>query len=312
MLHPRVCGNNEEARSRPEAPPVGWLLAAGGTLYFAFPQLYASSFSGFYLPLMMVLWLLMLRGISIEFRNHVESVVWKPLWDGVFCISSTLLALFFGAALGNVIRGVPLDESGYFFEPLWTTFRLTKESGILDWYTVLVGFASVLTLTVHGAFWLILKTEGETQRRARRAGLGLWWGQVAMTIALTAVTFRVQPHIPARFNSEPWGYIFPIVAVSGLLCMRWFSKKGEELKAFLASCAYIVGMLASAVFGIYPYVLPSNSDPEHSLTLCAAAAPGYGLKVGLAWWIPGILLVTLYFVFTYRHFAGKVRFEEEG
>src|SRR5512146_3513302 len=121
-----------------------WLLAAGGTLYFAFPLLYASSFSGFYLPLMMVLWLLMLRGIAIEFRSHVESAIWKPFWDAIFCGASALLALFFGAALGNVIRGVPLDASGYFFEPLWTDFRLGKETGILDWYTVLVGLTSVL------------------------------------------------------------------------------------------------------------------------------------------------------------------------
>ena len=101
-----------------------WLLAAGGTLYFAFPALYASGFSGFYLPLMIVLWLLILRGISIEFRSHVHSPVWAPLWDAVFCFSSALLAIFYGAALGNVVRGVPLDASGYFFEPLWTNFRL--------------------------------------------------------------------------------------------------------------------------------------------------------------------------------------------
>src|SRR5271156_651655 len=101
-----------------------WLLVAGGTLYFAFPLLYASSFSGFYLPLMMVLWLLMLRGIGIELRAHMESPVWIPFWDFVFCSSSLLLAIFLGAALGNVVRGVPLDSSGYFFEPLWTNFRL--------------------------------------------------------------------------------------------------------------------------------------------------------------------------------------------
>jgi cytochrome d ubiquinol oxidase subunit II len=89
-----------------------WLLAAGGTLYFAFPALYASSFSGFYLPLMIVLWLLILRGTSIEFRNHIQSLVWQPLWDAVFAGSSALLAVFFGAALGNVVRGVPLDASG--------------------------------------------------------------------------------------------------------------------------------------------------------------------------------------------------------
>src|SRR6266436_6779230 len=100
-----------------------WLIASGGTLFFAFPALYASSFSGFYLPLMVVLWLLILRGISIELRDHIDSPVWKPLWDVVFAGSSALLAVFFGAALGNVVRGAPLDASGEFFLPLWTNFQ---------------------------------------------------------------------------------------------------------------------------------------------------------------------------------------------
>src|SRR6516165_8867424 len=112
------------------------LLAAGGTLFFAFPGLYASSFSGFYLPLMMVLWLLILRGISIEFRGHIESPVWQPFWDVVFSGSSALLAIFFGAALGNVVRGVPLDSQGSFFLSLWTDFRPGRNPGILDWYTI--------------------------------------------------------------------------------------------------------------------------------------------------------------------------------
>src|SRR5271169_4576606 len=103
-----------------------WLLAAGGTLYFAFPLLYASSFSGFYLPLMMVLWLLMLRGIGIELRAHMENPVWVGFFDLIFCVSSVLLAIFFGAALGNVVRGVPLGADGYFFEPLWTNFRVNQ------------------------------------------------------------------------------------------------------------------------------------------------------------------------------------------
>src|SRR6202795_3044824 len=119
-----------------------WLLAAAGTLYFAFPALYAASFSGFYLPLMMVLWLLMLRGISIEFRSHVESPVWRPLWDVVFGGASALLAIFFGAALGNVVRGVPLDASGFFFLPLWTDFWTGGQLGILDWYTLAIGLAA--------------------------------------------------------------------------------------------------------------------------------------------------------------------------
>ncbi len=124
-----------------------WLLAAGGTLYFAFPQLYASSFSGFYLPLMMVLWLLMLRAIGIEFRTHMENPVWQGFFDVVFCGASGLLAIFLGAALGNVIRGVPLGADGYFFEPLWTDFRVGPHPGILDWYTVLAGVIALVTLT---------------------------------------------------------------------------------------------------------------------------------------------------------------------
>src|SRR5271167_829908 len=122
-----------------------WLLAAGGTLYFAFPQLYASSFSGFYLPLMVVLWLLMLRAIGIEFRAHIENRVWQDFFDAIFSGSSILLAVFFGAALGNVVRGVPLDATGCFFEPLWTNFKLRPETGILDWYTLLIGGMALVT-----------------------------------------------------------------------------------------------------------------------------------------------------------------------
>src|SRR5207245_11119041 len=111
-----------------------WLIAVGGTMYFAFPALYASGFSGFYLPLMIVLWLLILRGASIEFRNHIKSAVWDPLWDFLFWASSLLLAVFFGAAVGNVVGGVPLRASGYFFEALVADLRLGDESGILDRY----------------------------------------------------------------------------------------------------------------------------------------------------------------------------------
>ncbi len=145
-----------------------WLLAAGGTLYFAFPALYASGFSGFYLPLMIVLWLLMLRGISLEFRSHVSGPVWTPLCDAVFCGSSALLAIFFGAALGNVVRGVPLDAaSGSFFEPLWTNFRLNSDVGILDWYTIPGrSSAAYFALAQHGSLWLALKTSGAPAERA--------------------------------------------------------------------------------------------------------------------------------------------------
>src|SRR2546425_10505423 len=166
-----------------------WLLATGGTLYFAFPALYASAFSGFYLPLMIVLWLLIFRGASIEFRNHIKSAVWNPFWDFLFSASSLLLAIFFGAALANVVRGVPLDSTGYFFEPLWTDFRLGDKTGILDWYTILVGVLALLALVMHGALWVRWKTSGSAGERACQLASKTWWGVVPLTAVVTAVTF---------------------------------------------------------------------------------------------------------------------------
>ena len=289
-----------------------WLLAAGGTLYFAFPALYAASFSGFYLPLMIVLWLLILRGIAIEFRNHIDNPVWKPLWDGVFCGSSLLLAVFYGAALANVVRGVPLDENGNFFAPLWTDFRLGAEVGILDWYTVPVGLAALAALAVHGGLWIALKTRDDVHHRARSWVERIWWALAALTVLVTALTWHVQPQVSANLGQRPWGYVFPLLAVAGLFAVRWFLSRHQEGRAFLASTAYLTGMMTSAAFGLYPYVLPSNVDPQRSLTVENAAAASYGLKVGLMWWIPGMLLVAAYFVYTYSQFAGKVTLEEGG
>ena len=156
-----------------------WLLAAGGTLYFAFPLLYASSFSGFYLPLIIVLWLLMLRGIGIEFRSHIHDGLWTSFFDVIFSVASILLAIFFGAALGNVVRGVPLNADGYFFEPLWTNFLVGTNNGILDWYTVIMGVVALVTLVVHGSLYLATKTEGELNARARRVRVRAMAGAVA-------------------------------------------------------------------------------------------------------------------------------------
>jgi len=282
-----------------------WLLAAGGTLYFAFPALYASGFSGFYLPLMVVLWLLILRGASIEFRNHVKSAVWDPLWDFLFSASSILLAVFFGAALANVVRGVPLDASGYFFEPLWTNFQLGEETGILDWYTILVGVLALLVLVMHGALWVQLKTSGAVNERAKKVAGRVWWGVVALTAVVTAVTFQVQPQVKANFVTWPFGVVLPLLAVAGLAGVAFELRKRQEGKAFFASCLYLVGMLTSVVFGVYPMVLPAR-DPLYSLTVEGAKAGAYGLKVGIIWWAIGMILAAGYFTYVYRSFAGKV------
>jgi cytochrome d ubiquinol oxidase subunit II len=289
-----------------------WLLAGGATLFFAFPALYAAGFSGFYLPLMIVLWLLVGRGLSIEFRNHLKNAVWPPFWDAMFFFCSLLLAVFLGAALGNVIRGVPLDERGVFFEPLWTNFRLGAETGILDWYTIIVGLAALCTLAVHGALWVALKTEGAVNARSRAVAKVGWWGVAGLTLIVTGLTFRVQPQVPARLAAAPWGYVFPALALAGLFSMAWFLARREECRAFLGSCAYILGMLTSAAFGLYPCVLPASTNPAWSLTVHNSKTGDYALRVGLVWWTIGMVLVIGYFVFVNRHFAGKVKLEEEG
>ena len=282
-----------------------WLVAAGGTLYFAFPSLYASGFSGFYLPLMVVLWLLILRGSAIEFRNHIQSPIWIPFWDFFFSASSLLLAVFLGAALGNVIRGVPLDGSGYFFEPLWTNFRVGEQTGILDWYTILVGVTALLALMMHGALWVQLKTNGTLRERSERVAHWVWWGVLVFTGLLTMVTFTVQPQVLVNFKTWPVGFVLPALAIAGLAGVPFELRHRKELPAFLPSCAYLLGMLTSVVFGVYPMVLPAR-NLVYSLTVTNAKAGAYGLKVGLVWWLIGMLLATGYFIYVYRSFAGKV------
>ncbi len=290
-----------------------WLLAAGGSLVLAFPLLYASSFSGFYLPLMVVLWLLILRAISIEFRSHVDNPVWRPVWDVVFSVSSLVLTVFFGAALGNVVRGVPLGEDGYFFNPLWTSFGIGgPEMGILDWYTVTVGVTSFLALAHHGALWLGLKTEDPVRARAERAAKALWPLLAAAVVVLTVLTFRVQPHVPERMNAQPLSYMLPALAVAGLVGAWHLAARGRELSAFLASSVFLAGMLLSVAYGLYPMVLPATNDPAASLTVFNAHGPEHSLRAALWWWIPGMTLATAYTVFVYRHMAGKVKLDEGG
>jgi cytochrome d ubiquinol oxidase subunit II len=283
-----------------------WLLAAGGTLYFAFPALYSAAFSGFYLALMMVLWLLILRGISIEFRGHIDSPLWRPFWDLVFGGSSALLALLFGAALGNVVRGVPLDSDGFFFLPLWTDFQPGKNAGIVDWYTLSAGATSFTALALHGCCWVASRTTGELQQRARSLGLKIWWAVLAFTALITLLSFQLQPHLAEQFSAHPWGYVFPLLALLGLAGVLWCASRRRNPGAFLCSCGYLAGMLTSAAFGVFPYVLPSNLSAAAGLTVFNASAARYGLYAGLAWWIPGMLLAALYSIFVYRRLPANV------
>lgn len=283
-----------------------WLLAGGGVLYLAFPKLYASAFSGFYLPLMIVLWLLILRGVSLKFHDHLDSPVWRPFWDRIFALSSLLLAVFYGAALGNVVRGVPLRDDGYFFLPLFTHWRVTGDVGILDWYTVLAGLTALAALTMHGALWVAMKTSGELEKRSARVAFQAGLATAVLTGALTLATFEIQPVVMESFVARPWGWILPLGAVTALAAMFRYLRAGRRTPAFLASSGFLFAMLGSAAFSLFPFVLPSNTDPALGLTVWNTAAPGYGLRVAIFWFIPGISLACAYAYFVYRRFAGKI------
>ena len=283
-----------------------WLIAGGGLLFLAFPRAYAAGFSGFYLALIMVLWLLILRGVSLGLRSHLESPLWREFWDKVFALASLLLAVVFGAALGNLIRGVPLNAEGYFFTAFWTDFRPGPAPGILDWYTVLMGVEGAAVLTVHGANYLAMKTADEVQRRARDvAELGLWVMAVLTAASLLAIPV-VQPGLRRNYDAHPIGYLLPLIAVGALAGLFYCRRRLHDTAAFLASSLLILGLLGSTAWGLFPNLLISTVDPAYSLTVANAAASPAGLRTAFVWFLVGFSLVVAYSLYIYRAFWGKV------
>jgi cytochrome d ubiquinol oxidase subunit II len=288
-----------------------WLIAAGGVLFVAFPRVYATAFSGFYLALMIVLWLLILRGVAIEFRSHQDNPLWREFWDTIFSFASALLAIIFGATLGNLIRGVPLGERGLPGMPLFTNFLPGRNPGILDWYTGLVGLFTLVALAVHGALYLAWRTAGPVRERslafarnASKVALVLW-------AAATAATAWVRPEVMAGLFARPWALIFVAVALAGAWGVFHFSRRGRELAAFLSSSAFLIGMAAASLAGNYPYWLRSTLDPAFSLTASNSASDRYGMGVALIWWTIGIALVIGYFIFLFRWMRHKVDVETD-
>jgi cytochrome d ubiquinol oxidase subunit II len=261
---------------------------------------------------MIVLWLLILRAVGIEFRHQLQNPIWKSLCDTVFSVASILLAIILGAALGNIIRGVPLNHEGYFFVPLWTTFNVVPEAGVLDWFTVIMGLVSLSTLTAHGSNYVAMKTEGDIQTRARTVAQVSWWIILITSMLGVIGTISIYPDFWKNYAEYPWGNILPILGALGFTGMYFFSAKKKDAKAFLSSALFIGSMLGSTVFGLFPYLLRSTIDPGDSLTVYNTISRGYGLRVGLVWWIAGTILATTYFVYLYRSFRGKVTPTSEG
>jgi cytochrome d ubiquinol oxidase subunit II len=318
VLHLFVARNDGERRAVLNAiGPIWdgnevWLIASGGVLFFAFPKVYAAGFSGFYMPLVVVLWLLVLRGISIEFRSHQENPLWRSFWDGMFAFSSTLMAIVLGAALGNIIRGVPLDENGFFTGPLFTDFRPGTHPGVLDWYTVLVGVFALAVLAGHGALFLVWKTSGAVRERSRAIAIRMWGAVTVIGLLTTFATWQVQPMLYRHLMERPWTYPLVLLVVGSLVMVFTSWKRDWELPAFLASAGFITSMLAGTLAGLYPNMLTSTLDPAHSLTAANSFAGGVGPYVGLVWWMLALVLTVVYFAYLYRLFHGKVEVDEHG
>jgi cytochrome d ubiquinol oxidase subunit II len=289
-----------------------WLIAAGGALFFAFPQAYAAGFSGFYLPLMLVLWLLVLRGLSIELRSHVANALWRSFFDVVFALSSLLLAVVLGAALGNVLRGVALDGSGAFATPLFSNFRASAPIGVLDWYTTGVGVFTAVALAAHGVGYLRWKTEGSVQRRCAKAATALWIAVAALFVIGTFATARVRPGLFHALAARPWSWPLVLVALIGLIAAPLAHRRGKEPQAFLGSVAFLACVLAATACAQYPVLLPSAIDPRFDLDAYAAATGAHGLAVGLVWWPIAMALAVTYFVFLFRSLGHKIAPPAEG
>jgi cytochrome d ubiquinol oxidase subunit II len=283
-----------------------WLLAAGGTLFFAFPLLYASSFSGFYMPLMIVLWLLILRGLAIELRSHFTDPLWRSFFDGLLFFASTLLAIFFGAALANVVRGVPIGPDNYFYLPLWTNWRTGPSPGILDWYTVIGGLMALLALSLHGALYLVLKTERDLRLRARTAAGRLWPFVAIATVLAIPATVLARPDSLHNYHDHPVAFLSPIGVAISLVSIVIAMRKRSELGAFVSSSVYLIAMLCGAAAGLYPVLLPSTNPAMPSITIASAISGPHTLRVGLVWWTIGTMLAIMYFCIVYWLFRGKV------
>ena len=294
-----------------------WLVAGGGMLFMAFPTFYASVFSGFYLPLIIVLWLIIFRAIGLEFRSQFKYKMWTTIWDKAFGVSSLLLALFFGIALGNVVRGVNLGgvengisayEGHYFYLPLWdSSFSpLSEHPGVIDWFTLIIGFIAVVTLAIHGSTWIRLKTNSSINKHLKSVIFNLNIVLLVLTIFSLVIWQIVNPNSLNNFIEKPYLIVFPIIYFIGLFGLFFIKKIKKDIYSFILSTLIIIGGITSSLASLFPVILPSTNSINESLTIFNTAASEYGLSVAFNWGIIGLILLVIYFIIQKRLLKGKI------
>lgn len=283
-----------------------WLLGTGGVMMMAFPQFMAVVFSGYYLALFLVLWCILLRGISLEVGGHIDDALWQTFWDSVFTVSNALLAILFGAAFGNVVRGVPVEPDGSFYLTFFTNFRVTGHVGLLDWYTLSVAAFASLVLTAHGATYLTMRTEGPVHDRSRRLAWRLWLATIPLFGVITAMTWVVRPELLSGLPARPFAWANSLLALGGAVALLVGLRQGRERLALNGSTLLIYGVIMTGAAALYPVMLYSTLPTAQHLNATALAAPDHSLRIALAWWIPALLLSLAYRYIIHRFYAGRV------
>lgn len=278
-----------------------WLLTGGGALFAAFPPVYATVFSGFYIALMLLLAGLIARAVSLEFRSKVESAGWRSFWDGAFAVGSFLPALLLGVALGNILRGVPVDARGEFTGNFFT---------LLNPLALLVGLAAVAYFVRHAAVYLATKTEGDLLGRILIWERGARWTFFALYLATTGAAAALAPERFANFLAHPVGWAAPALVLAAFFLAGWATDSGRRGLAFLFSSLVAVGLMGTVGWSLFPNLLPSTTDPSWSLTAANASSSPLTLTAMLVIALVGVPLVLAYTAYIYRIFWGKVVLDE--
>ncbi|MEN6390140.1 MAG: cytochrome d ubiquinol oxidase subunit II [Syntrophomonas sp.] len=279
-----------------------WLLTGAGALFAAFPLVYATVFSGFYLAMMLVLFALILRVAAIEFRNQVENPAWRGRLDLLFFLGSFVPALLFGVAMGNIARGLPLNGAhvytGGFFD-------------LLNPYALLLGLLGLSAFLLQGSSYVLLKTDGEIQTRSKKALILIWAAAVVLYILATLYTYISVPALFANYRQYVWMYAAPLLTVAGLAFIPFLLKLSRHGLLFIASSLNMTGLIATLGLGMFPNLVPAL-ETSNSLTIYNAASSSLTLKAMLIIALIGVPIVLLYTIYVYRVFRGKVDINIQG
>ncbi|HEY0867373.1 MAG TPA: cytochrome d ubiquinol oxidase subunit II [Fimbriimonas sp.] len=274
-----------------------WLVVGGGALFAAFYHVYATVFSAFYLPLMLLLMGLIFRAVAIEFRSKEPSPRWRHGWDIAFCVASAIIPVLMGVALGNIVLGIPvavdMEYRGGFFN-------------LLNPYSLIVGVTTLSLFMMHGSIYLLMKTEGALQEEVKR------WVRSSMIFfgvmygLLTIATFVFAPHMAAKIQNEPWLFLLPVVSLLAIANIPREVTRGKEANAFTSSALSIASLLGLFGLGMYPNMVPSSLNPSYNLTIRNASSSEATLTVMLTIALIGMPFVVAYTLLIYHVFRGKV------